>query len=150
MKKIMKKTGYILTIWIIVLFAIACSRKNSAEKRVYTEREKKILIPVVKQLTAYNNRDIDNFSLQFSKDVKLYIHETSKLFCDGREQLIKIYGKMFKKRVELNCKILKRIVRGNFVIDEEKVWGIKKDEFVYAVAIYEIKDGLIKRGWFIK
>ena len=47
----------------------------------------------------------------------------------------------------LYCHLLNRIVQGNTVVDHEEVW-LEGGRKVYAVAIYEIGNGKIKRVWF--
>ncbi len=135
--------NYIIFLSLIML-AVSC--KNE----VMPESNADILEPVLKQLEAYNNRDIDEFAKWFDEDVELIQLKSNETFCSGRQQLIQIYGDMFEKSPELNCEIVNRIVCGNIVIDEEEVTGIRGGEFVHATAIYEIKDGLIRRAWFVR
>ena len=48
---------------------------------------------------------------------------------------------------KLYCRLLNRITQGNIVIDHEEVWGFG-DKPIYAIAIYEIKDGKISKVYF--
>ena len=55
---------------------------------------------------------------------------------------------MFKSVPDLNAEIMNRIVLGNKVIDKEKV-TINGKTF-YAIAIYEVTNGLISKVTFIQ
>jgi hypothetical protein len=106
---------------------------------------------VDKQLAAYNAHDIETFLSCYSKDATTYIFPNKKMD-EGHEALRKEYSEMFEAIPGLKAEVISRIVEGNFVIDKEKLTGYPaphKDLVVYATAIYEIKDGLIKQVWFI-
>ena len=102
---------------------------------------------VNKQLEAYNNRDIDEFAKTYSKDVKLYLLPDN-LTTDGNDDLKKRYETMFNSVPDLNAEIMNRIVLGNKVIDKEKV--TINGQIYYAIAIYEVTDGLISKVTFIQ
>ncbi|MFY0603480.1 MAG: nuclear transport factor 2 family protein [Flavobacteriaceae bacterium] len=93
-----------------------------------------------RQLAAYNNRDIETFVNAFAKDVKVYSFPNT-LNYTGREEMKKRYAGFFTNTKDLHCKIVKRIVRGNKVIDEELVTA--NGRTFGAVAIYEIVGGEI-------
>ena len=92
------------------------------------------------QLVGYNNRDIDAFLKPFSKDVKVY-RFPHKLSYEGIEKMRENYTSFFKNTPDLHCKILKRIVHKDKVIDHELVTANGKT--FKAVAIYQIKNGKI-------
>jgi hypothetical protein len=102
------------------------------------------------QLDAYNARDIDAFCDAYTHDVELSSLLTGEVFCSGIEQMRKKYGEQFERCTELHCNLTKRIVCGNVVIDEEEVSGLVPEMIVHATAIYEIRDGRIARGWFVR
>jgi len=104
-------------------------------------------IIVNKQLEAYNKKDIEEFAKTYSKDVKLYLLPDN-LTTDGNAELKKRYETMFKSVPDLNAEIMNRIVLGNKVIDKEKV--TINGNIYYAIAIYEVKDGLISKVTFIQ
>lgn len=104
-------------------------------------------IIVNKQLEAYNKRDIDAFAATYSKDVKLYNYP-DKLQTDGQADLRKGYTDWFARASALRAVILKRIVLGNKVIDHEEVTA--NGQKFYAIAIYEVENGLIKKVTFIQ
>ncbi|EDP70241.1 putative orphan protein; putative signal peptide [Flavobacteriales bacterium ALC-1] len=102
---------------------------------------------VNKQLEVYNQRDIDGFVKTYSSDIKLYMFPNT-LNSEGHEALRKGYASFFERVPDLNAEIVNRIVLGNKVIDKEKV-TINGQTF-YAIAIYEVKDGLISKVTFIQ
>lgn len=102
---------------------------------------------VQKQLEAYNAKDIDAFMETFSDDIKLY-NFPKELRSEGHTAMYNSYKSFFENTPDLNCKILKRIVIGNKVIDHELV---KTNGNTFkAVAIYEIENGLITKVTFIQ
>ena len=50
--------------------------------------------------------------------------------------------------LQLYQQVIDRIVQGDFVMDHELITG--RDNDVTLVAIYEVKDGLITRAWFVR
>ncbi|MBS1538170.1 MAG: nuclear transport factor 2 family protein [Bacteroidetes bacterium] len=103
-----------------------------------------------RQLDAYNARDITAFCAAYTSDVELINLLTGEVFCSGIEQMRQRYGRQFEQCSELHCKLTKRIVCGNVVIDEEQVSGLVAGQLVHATAIYEIQEGFIARGWFVR
>jgi len=59
------------------------------------------------------------------------------------------YGKLFADNPELFCTITNRIVHGDWVIDHELVTGVVDHPRARAVAIYDVRDGLIRNLWFL-
>ena len=102
---------------------------------------------VNKQLEAYNSRDIDAFLDTYADDIELYTYpfeNTSK----GKQAMRTQYGNMFESISDLNAAIVKRMVIGNKVIDKEKVQV--NGQTIYAIAIYEVENGLISKVTFIQ
>ena len=92
------------------------------------------------QLIGYNNRDINAFLKPFAKNVKVYRFPNT-LSYEGLEKMRENYNSFFKNTPDLNCKILKRIVFKDKVIDHELVTANGKT--FKAVVIYSIKNGKI-------
>jgi len=102
---------------------------------------------VQQQLEAYNYQDIDMFLETYSDDVKLY-NFPNQLISEGKDQMRKTYSKLFDDTPDLYAEIENRTVIGNKVIDKEKV--TVNGNTIYAVAIYEVEDGLIKKVTFMR
>ena len=67
----------------------------------------------------------------------------------GREWIRANYAQVFEQSPQLHAEVLARIVHGDFVVDHERVTGQPRGTFS-AVAIYETRDGLIHRVWFVE
>ena len=98
------------------------------------------------QLDAYNKRDINAFLKPYAKNVKVY-RFPNKLSYEGLENMRKNYEGFFKNTPDLHCKLLKRIVYKNKVIDHELVTA--NGRTFKAVAIYTMKNGKIDTVTFM-
>lgn len=104
--------------------------------------------PVIRQLEAYNNRDIDTFASAFSDTVKVF-RQPGILTYQGRDELHKRYGQMFENTPDLHCQLVNRIVSGNIVIDHERVRFSKDQPRREAIAVYRVRNGEIVEVTFI-
>jgi hypothetical protein len=106
-------------------------------------------LTVQRQLLAYNAHDIDGFVATYAADAELFLHP-DKLLARGIEQIRDRYTARFKD-AKPNAVILKRIVAGNKVIDEEEITASSAEgtKITKAVAIYEVSGDKISRAWFI-
>ncbi|MDC0006338.1 nuclear transport factor 2 family protein [Winogradskyella sp.] len=102
---------------------------------------------VQKQLDAYNARDIDAFIATYTNNIKLY-NFPETLRSEGEEPMRKSYASYFKNTPDLNCRLLKRMVIGNKVIDHEFITA--NGNTFKAIAIYEVENGLISKVTFIR
>lgn len=103
---------------------------------------------VQRQLEAYNAQNLPAFVATYSDSIEIY-RFPNRLTMTGKASLEKSYGELFKKFPQNYAALLGRIVQGNTVIDQEKVTGRGPNE-VRATAIYEVKNGLIRRVWFVQ
>ena len=112
--------------------------------RIVTESPEAV---IQRQLNAYNARNLEAFLDTYADDVELYNWNGPQIG-KGKEQMRTIYRSLFEQTPNLYCKIEKRIVQGNTVIDQEYVrFG---DRFVSATAVYEVYQGKIKKVTFIR
>lgn len=102
---------------------------------------------VQRQLNAYNARNIDAFMDTYADDIEIYTFPAT-FETKGKEGMRKRYADYFKHTPNLYCKIEKRIVLGNKIIDKEKVRA--GDQTIHAVAVYEVENGKIKKVTFIQ
>ncbi len=102
------------------------------------------------QLNAYNARQIEPFLAVYSPDVEVY-EFPDKLMFKGRDKMRQRYTKFFAKAKKLHARLVGRVQHGRFVVDQEDViTGIPGRERLRALAIYEVRGGLIRKVWFIK
>lgn len=99
------------------------------------------------QLDAYNARDIAGFVTWFSEDVEVFRLGEPEPTLSGRAAFETRYGALFAEHPDLHCVLDGRLVKGNVVVDRERVTGMRED-VVDALAIYEVADGQIRRVWF--
>ncbi len=104
---------------------------------------------VQRQVEAYNARDIDAFLSFYAPDVQLMRLTTGEVFATGHDQMRETYTAMFEASPDLDCTIMQRTRSGDMVVDHELVTGMRGGGPVRAVAIYEVRDGLIQRVWFL-
>jgi uncharacterized protein (TIGR02246 family) len=98
------------------------------------------------QIDAYNQHDADTFAAAYADDLRLY-DLGGELFLFGREALRERYAQVFRDAPQIAVTILKRIVVGDIVIDEERITGTRSGHDAHAAVIYEIAGGLIRRAW---
>lgn len=99
------------------------------------------------QLDAYNARDIEAFCKVFSDDVMAYSLRDERILIAGMPAFRKTYESLFQDSPALHAKIAKRMVLGDFVIDEEEVTG-RRGQSLHAAAIYKITGDKISHVWF--
>ena len=106
--------------------------------------------PVIRQLAAYNNGDIEAFIVNFATDCIVEDGE-GNLMMQGRKAMYESYKQMFEASPNLHCHLATRIVLGEYVLDEERVTGrAGTDSELHVVAIYRIENELITRVRFLK
>jgi imidazolonepropionase-like amidohydrolase len=103
---------------------------------------------VQRQLNAYNAREVDAFLATYHPDAQIFDFPDTPAM-RGHEEMRRIYGGMFAGAADLHAQVPTRIVAGNYVIDEEVVTGLPGGRTIRGTAIYEVRDGLIARVWFL-
>lgn len=104
------------------------------------------------QLAAYNRQDIEAFASAYADDIKIYnLPRTSSPEISGKDDLKERYGRLFDRpdSEKVRCDVVGRIMEASFVIHQERCRGLDGREIKgRATAIYEVKDGKIRRVWF--
>lgn len=103
-----------------------------------------------RQLDAYNARDAEAFAAAYADDVEVFELPAGTRTLAGREALRDRYCGLFAASPALHCRLLHRVVHGCFVVDHEEVTGLRGGDKVFAVAIYEVREALIRRVWFLR
>ncbi len=101
-----------------------------------------------RQLDAYNARDLEAFCAPYSDDIQI-VGLDGKEEARGKEAFKARYRDRFQKLTKLHCQLVKRMVMGNFVLDEEAITGTGGDP-IHAVAIFEVRNGKIAVVRFIR
>ena len=103
--------------------------------------------PVQRQLEAYNARDLDRFVAQYSDDVRVFRPPQAEPAIVGKAAFAAHYAKNRFNLPDLHAEVVKRMVLGNKVIDQEVITGVTPEP-MQAAAVYEVHDGLITTVWF--
>ncbi len=104
---------------------------------------------VDRQIDAYNARDLPAFLGWYSDDIKLTGWPGGKVIARGRDDMRRIYGRMFARSPKLNCRVVHRITQGEVVIDHELVSGIGGKPYVRAIAVYRVRGDKIVQVMFM-
>lgn len=118
---------------------------RSLEPSILVEESPEMLVQ--RQLNAYNSRNLEAFLATYAEDTQIY-DLSGRLLMDGKESMRTRYKSLFENNPELYCEIKNRITLGNKVIDQEHVRTA--NGYIDAVAIYEVKDGLIQKVTFVR
>ncbi|HWR11325.1 MAG TPA: nuclear transport factor 2 family protein [Rectinemataceae bacterium] len=103
---------------------------------------------VSRQLELYNAHDLEGFCSCYSDTVELRNMDEARATVSSKDELRETYGKKFSNPA-LKATIANRIIKGNYVIDHEKVEGVG-DRLLEVVAIYKVEDDLIQSVLFIR
>ncbi len=101
---------------------------------------------VQQQLNGYNAHDLDAFLDPYADDIQIDDLPGSTVL-KGKEAMRKQYG-FIQKVPTLHCRLVNRIVQGDFVIDHEEVAVAGK--MINGVVIYQVLNGKIRHVWFTK
>lgn len=103
-----------------------------------------------RQLDAYNARDVEAFLAAYSEDCVVRSFPSGAVLMEGRDAMRERYATLFADHPDLCCELVHRVEHECFVVDHEHVTGLREDEVVHAVAMYEVRDGLIVNVWFLR
>ena len=104
---------------------------------------------VQRQLDAYNAKNLDALMATYADNAEQFEHP-SKLLASGAAEIRPRFEARFKEP-NLHAQLVKRMVCGHTVIDQEIVSRTFPEGTgrIEVVAIYEVKDSKIARAWFI-
>lgn len=104
---------------------------------------------VQRRVDAYNARDINAFLAVHADDVVVRKLPGGEVDANGKAALRYDYAELFAGNPELSCTVTQRITHGDWVVDHELVTGIRGAPRQRAVATYLVRDGLIRKVWFL-
>ena len=107
-----------------------------------------VLAPVIKQLKAYNSRDINAFISCYADTIKVYNYQDQLSF-SGIELFKLRYEQLFERYPDLHCTLVNRIAVGNTVVDQESVLFSTSRPRLNAMAIYKVENGVITEVRFV-
>lgn len=101
-----------------------------------------------RQLDAYNARDLERFVAEYTDDVVVYRLPGAEPVLAGKAAFREHYRKNRFMLPGLHAELVNRMVFGNKVIDQERVFGVDIEPMEVA-AIYEVTPAGISRVWFV-
>jgi hypothetical protein len=101
-----------------------------------------------RQLDAYNARDIERFSAEYTEDVVAFWLPGAEPVLVGKQAFTEHYRKNRFTLPGLHAELINRMVFGNKVIDQELVHGVESVPMEVA-AIYEVTPQGISKVWFL-
>ena len=106
---------------------------------------------VLRQLEAYNAHDVEAFAATHAEEVELYDFPASLREPKGKAGLKVHYAQRFKENPDLHASVKGQMLSGPYVIHREKVTGLAgRKEPLEVVVVYLVKDGLIRKVWFLR
>jgi uncharacterized protein (TIGR02246 family) len=106
---------------------------------------------VDRQIAAFRDRDLDRFLSFYAEDVTIRDFDGNVLMV-GHEGMRGMYEPLFRDSPELSAEVPRRIVSGDYLIDEEEISGFNLAGFpaaFNAAVVYRIRDGLIQDVVFL-
>ncbi len=102
------------------------------------------------QLVAYNARDLAGFMALFADDAWLEDLPTGQRRASVKPAISDIYLARFGDNPDLHCVVHATMNEGEFAIDHETVTGLADGGRIDCIAIYEVRDALIRSVRFIR
>lgn len=103
-----------------------------------------------RQLDAYNAHDVEAFLAAYAEACTVRSFPSGAVLMDGRAAMRERYATLFADHPDLHCELVHRVEHESFVVDHERVTGLRDDEVVHAVALYEVRGGRIANVWFLR
>lgn len=104
---------------------------------------------VERQFAAYKARDLEAFVSTYAPDAVVARLGDAVPLASGHEQLRETYGRLFAGNPGLRCELVNRFVKGDVVVDREKVSGLANRPDFEGFVIYQVRHGLIVRAWVV-
>ena len=97
------------------------------------------------QVEAFNARDVERFLGYYREDAVLE-DGAGHVLAQGRAAIRALYGPLFAQSPDLHAEVVRRIVVGPWVIDEERGTGANLAGFppeLHVAVVYRVEDGTI-------
>ena len=103
---------------------------------------------VDRQIAAYNAHDLEGFLATYADSVAVQ-NLGDTVAVHGKAELRRSTEEWFARAPEVRSEVLNRMVIGPFVVDHERLTGAPDGVPADVVGIFEVRDSLIWRVWFI-
>jgi hypothetical protein len=103
---------------------------------------------VLRQIDAYNARDVDAFVALYSSDAEIIRLPDKEPCMSGHEEIRTRYTQLFANSPRLHCKVESSSGTDSYIALHERVSGmVGREEDLDCLAIYQIENHLIRRLW---
>jgi imidazolonepropionase-like amidohydrolase len=102
---------------------------------------------VEKQALAYNAHNLELYMETMHDSIQIFRLPLNTLDLEGKDSVRKVY-EFLNSSPDLYARILNRIVVENMIVDHEEVFFQGATKPFYAIAIYHVRDGKIRRMYF--
>ena len=103
---------------------------------------------VLRQIDAYNTRDVDAFVALYAPDAEIIRLPDKEPCMSGHDEIRARYAQMFAESPGLRCKVESSSGTDSYVALHERVSGMAgREEELDCLAIYQIENHLIRRLW---
>ena len=105
---------------------------------------------IQRQMEAYNRGDAEAFCAFFAPDIVTRLYENDEILASGLAENRELYRRRFSENPNLHMVVQSRVVLDNVVVDRELITGFDGGRTLTAIAIHEVRDGLVQRASFIR
>ena len=99
---------------------------------------------VDRQVEAYNAHDLEGFLACYAADVVVR-SGAGEILLDGIDAVRQQYGSWFRDMPDIRAEVLHRLVRGSWVVDDERVSAPGAGLTMEALVAYRLRDSVIDR-----
>jgi len=101
------------------------------------------------QLAAFNRHDLDGFLGFFAPDAVVYDFP-DRVRAKGIGEIRVRYGREFSEAPSARATLVRRIVQGDLVIEQQDVAGLAAGGISSITTISEVRAGKIRRMWLVR
>jgi hypothetical protein len=100
------------------------------------------------QLAAYNAQDLEGFLATYADSIAVQ-NLGDTVAVEGKEALRRSTEEWFARAPRARSEVVRRMVMGPFVVDQQRLTGAPDGSPVDVIGIFEVRDSLIRRVWFV-
>jgi hypothetical protein len=144
----------ITTALALTLFATACATpppKSSpaAASRPVTSLEKESARVVDSMTAAWNAGDAETYSAYLHPNVIVQQINAAVDGPTGRDAMAKSSADFFEREPDAKIEIVSRLLDGRYVIERERMVGLKSGTTFWTTVVYEVRGQLVAHMWII-
>lgn len=103
------------------------------------------------QIDAYVKGDVAAFVACYAPDAVCTRLPGGQVIASGHDEIASVYGRLFSApERRIRFELTARICLGDFVTDHERIIRERDGWTAEAIALYEVRDGLITRVWLVE